>query len=544
MSGRRLHAPERIALVLVGLFVVAFAVAPAAVLFAGSVAMRGGIDGVAAVASDPLTRASVVQSLVQGGLSALLAVALGYPAGVFLGRYRWPGRAVVRSVLLVPFLLPSLVVVVGLTELFGPSGVVGGALPAVRPLASGIPGVVVVNLLFNVPIVMLFTASGCEGSSAPLEETVASLGGGPWRAYRDTWALPSLTGAAAGGLLAFVFSALSFAPPLLLCRTGCATVEVRVWQLAAGNAPDPAGAGVLALLLVGGFLAPTVGYLLLARRLPSLGAGPNEEARTVPWRSPAAWGLAAVTAAVLATELGLLAVVVARSLVTPGAGGFGGAWSLLFSPRVSARLGVSIGTAVLNSVAFAAVAAAIAVVVAVAVAFVGLRHRAASSLLGLATFLPVLLSPVVLAFALARLWTGPLGGPANVWLLVCLSQALLGLPFALQSLELPLTSLPASLRESAESLGATPWGAFADAELPRVAPGIERAALFALALGLGEFTATYFLVTPGLTTLPVAVYALDTRGVGPAAAAAAALLLFLSLAVYATTIAGARRVAG
>jgi thiamine transport system permease protein len=521
--------------------VVALTVVPAAILFATSVAAAGGEAGILAVAQAPATLSSIDQSLVQGSVSALLAVALGYPAGVFLGRYRWWGRSAVRSFLLVPFLLPSLVVVFGLRELFGPSGYLSSGVPALGVFGSGLPAIVATNLVFNVPLVILFTSAGCENADRAVEETVASLGGGPMRAYRESWLGPSWTGASVGGLLTFVFSALSFAPPLLLCRRGCATVEVEVWQLWAGTQPDPAAAGVLALLLVALFAVPMVAYLGLARRLSPRRERGEGAPRTVPWRAPFAWALAALTALVVGAELALLAVVVAGSVLPPGGGGFGRGWSQLFSASVATRLDSSVGALVARSLLFAGVAAGIAVVVALVLAFVGRRHRPVTSALGVVTFLPVLLSPVVLAFALERTWGGLVGGPANVWVLICVSQALLGLPFALQSLELPLASLPAGVRESTEALGATPWGAFVDAELPRIAPGIERAALFALALGLGEFTATFFLVTPAFTTLPVAVYALETRGLLPASEAAAALLLLLSLAVYALTVYGGRR---
>jgi len=103
-------------------FVVLFALLPVALLFASAVSAVGGFAGVASLLALPLNERSVTNSLVQGGLSSALAVAFGYPAGVFLGRYRWPGRDLVRSLLLIPFLLPSLIVVLGVEDLFGAGG--------------------------------------------------------------------------------------------------------------------------------------------------------------------------------------------------------------------------------------------------------------------------------------------------------------------------------------------------------------------------------------------------------------------------------------
>jgi len=121
------------------------------------------------------------------------------------------------------------------------------------------------------------------------------------------------------------------------------------------------------------------------------------------------------------------------------------------------------------------------------------------------------------------------------------SQAILAIPFALQSLEIPLAGLSPAAREAAETLGATSFGAFLDADLPRVKDGLVTAGLFAFALGLGEFTATFFLVTPSYTTLPVALGRLANARLFAVADAAAGLLLLLSLAVFLVLLLGGRR---
>jgi len=530
----RRPSSELVLLAAVVAVVGAFALVPAGELFARSLGPSGGLPALANAVTEPASQRTFSNSLVQGGLSAVLAVAVGYPAGVFVGRYRWFGRETVRAALLLPFLLPSLVMVLGVLDLFGGSGVVGGPVPAVRWFAAGIPGIVAVNLFYNVPIVVVLTATGCEASSSSLEETVASLGGSPARAYLEAWARPSWVGAACGGLLTFVFSALSFAPPILLCGSRCDTVEVRVYELAEVFGA-PSSAGVLAFLLVVLFLAPALAYVLLRRRLRPA-RGWTARARPPPWGAPGTWALGATFAAVVGAELALVLAVVVRSVVPAGGGPLGQGWRLLGSATTAAHLGISVEGAVGNTLFFAALAAGVGIVLATASAFVTSRRPRTATGLGLLLFMPVLFSPVVLAEALATFWKPLLGGSANVWVLIVLSQSLLGLPFALQSLEIPLAGLPRAGAEAAETLGASSWAAYVDTELPRVRRGIQTAVLFAFALGLGEFTATNFLVTPRYETLPVAVYDLTSARLYPAAGAAAALLLLLSLVVFALIV--------
>ncbi|HXQ79206.1 MAG TPA: ABC transporter permease subunit, partial [Thermoplasmata archaeon] len=459
------------------------------------------------------------------------------------GRYSFPGRSLLRSLILVPFLLPSLVVVFGVLDLFGPSGVISSALPATGWFGSGIPAIVAANLFFNVPIVLLLTATGCEGASVELEETVATLGGSPFQAYREVWARPTWVGAAAGGLLTFLFSALSFAPPLLLCGASarCYTLEAQVYSLDQ-TFLEPNAAAVLALGMVLLLLVPTAIYLALVSRLRANPGRRSGGLRPVNWHVPATWALGLETAFVLGAEAALLGAVLYRTVAPSGGFGAGAAWTALFSSSTTAHLGVSAVGALGNTLFFAIVAALLALLLSVASGYAVVRRPGRAVTLGLLLFVPLLLSPVVLAFALASFWRPFIGAGSNVWVLVIVSQSILALPFALQSLEIPLAGLSASARDTARTLGASSWGAFLDADLPRVRDGLVTVGLFAFAFGLGEFTATNFLVPPPLTTLPVALYALSEVRLAPVADAAAGLLLLLSLAVFAVIAVGGRRV--
>ena len=503
----------------------------------------GGPSGLEAVLTATHNVRSLENSLEQGGLSAAFAVALGYPAGVFVGRYSWPGRSAVRSMLLVPFLLPSLVVVLGVLDLFGPGGLITSWLPSTSFFGEGIPAIIAANLFFNVPIVMLLTATGCESASVDLEETVASLGGSPARAYRDVWALPTWVGAAAGGLLTFLFSALSFAPPLLLCGASarCYTLEAQVYALDQTYL-EPNAAAILAFAMVLLLVLPTALYLYLVSRLRASPGRQGARPRPLSRRSPLGWALAVETALVLAAEAALLFAILDRTVQPTGGRGAGAAWVALFSASTTAHLGVSAVGALGNTLFFAVVAACIAILLGVVSGFAIVRRPDRAVTLGLLLFVPLLLSPVVLAFALASFWEPVLGGVSGIWSLVIASQAILALPFALQSLEIPLAGLSPAAGDAARTLGATTFGAFLDADLPRVRDGLVTVGLFAFAFGLGEFTATNFLVPPPLTTLPVALYALTSVRLFPVADAAAGLLLLLSLAVFAAITFGGRRV--
>jgi len=516
----------------IALFVLLFALVPVGILFASGLGKGGGIGGFFSVVTQSPNFLTLRNSLFQGGLSAVGAFVLGYPAGLYLARYSWPGRSLVRALVLVPFLLPSLVIVLAVVDLFGTGGLVSSAWPALHWLGHGVPGIVVVNLVFNVPIVVLFTALGCESASDSLEESVATLGGSPARAYRDVWAGPSLGGAAAGALLTFIFSALAFAAPIVLCGSPrCYTLEAQVYSLDFVQL-DPTAASLLALAMVLLLVVPTAAYILLSRRLGGFG-WPTRRARPRTREGgPVAYLLAAVSVAVWAGIAVVLGAVLYRSVVPGGREGFGGPWVDLFGGRTADALGLSVSGVVGNTFAFALLASAMALVLAL-VAGVALRTRPGLGRpLAAYLFLPLLISPILLAFSLAQFWRPLLGGEAMVWILIAVSQATLALPFVMQSLEIPLFALPRAANESARTLGASSWQAFWDADMPFARSGLMVAGLFAFAIGFGEFTATNFLVTPQYTTLSVATYELQQLRFSDASDGAAALLLVVSLAIF------------
>ncbi|MCI4357918.1 MAG: ABC transporter permease subunit [Thermoplasmata archaeon] len=512
-------------------FVAAVTLLPVALLFATGTLDVGGMAGVGRILEDPVNVRAIENSLTEGGASALAAVAVGYPSGVFLGRTRVPGRPLLLSTLLVPFLLPTVAVAFGVVEIFGPGGFVSAAVPALGVLGSGFGGIVLANVVFNAPVVVLLTVVGVESAPTDLEETVRSLGGGPVEAFRTVWGRPSLLGALAGGLITFLFSALAFAGPILIGGAPWYTLEARVYFLAQTLAEGPQAA-VLAMLTVALLAPATILYVWVASRLRSGASLPRAGPPRFDRRSPAAWVLGSWTGFSVAAVGALLALVVYRGLAPSPQGGFAQSFAELFTQRVSLLLGLSTTSAVANTVAFAALSSLSALLLALTAAHYLSRRPRAQRAVAAVAFAPLLISPIVLSFALAEFVRPALGGESAAPLLIILSQATLALPFALQAIGLTLSRTSPAPGEAARALGASAWQAYLDVELPSIRSGLRAAALFAFALGLGEFTSTNFLANVPSTTLSVELYHLQSVRLAGPADAVAALLVLVSLAVF------------
>jgi thiamine transport system permease protein len=531
------HVLDALAELPLALFVLLFVALPAAALFTGAVERFGFGNGLFALVWGPslssqVARQALENSFVQGGLSAVLAVAWGYPCGVFLGRHSFRGRDLLFSFLLIPFLLPPLVVVLGIDEVFGGTAPLAAGLGF---LGHGLPAIILANVFYNASIVALFTSAAIANASPRLEEAVTTLGGSGWRRFRDVWGRGSLLGAASGGLLTFLLAFVGFAAPLLLGGPANYTIEVWIYTLTRTVFAAPTMAAALALWTVALLCIPALLYLEVARRARLMAGRERGTPRlyTVDWRRPTTAALASTMGALLVFVGAILTAVILLSFHLVGGGWGFENWSALFTGRTTSAAGITTGQALVNTLFFAGAATAIVATLVFLVSYVSTRPRREIGVLEGLAFLPVLLSPVILAFGLRDFWGSTLGTPPFLWILIVASQAALALPFVLRGVRASLRSVPPNLRLAAQTLGASPWRAFWEADVPLLRPALVSGATFAFALGLGEFAATNFLYIPTYTTLTVEAYLLETlRLPGPASALAALLVVVSGVALF------------
>ncbi|WP_131195203.1 ABC transporter permease [Lichenihabitans psoromatis] len=108
----------------------------------------------------------------------------------------------------------------------------------------------------------------------------------------------------------------------------------------------------------------------------------------------------------------------------------------------------------------------------------------------------------------------------------------LAIPYVVLVVGTGLKTLRADLEEAAMSLGSTPIHAFFAITLPLLAPSLIAAALFAFAVSLDQFVVSYFLATPGVSTLPVEIYSSIRKGFTPEINAISTILLVASATLF------------
>src|SRR5712691_10473214 len=121
-------------------------------------------------------------------------------------------------------------------------------------------------------------------------------------------------------------------------------------------------------------------------------------------------------------------------------------------------------------------------------------------------------------------WTG-IGRGVHAMMI---GHVALAIPYVCLIVGTGLQTLRSGLEEAAMSLGSTPIHAFFAVTLPPLLPSVVAASLFAFAVSLDQFVVSYFLSTPGVSTLPVEIYSSIRKGFTPEINAISAVFLGVS----------------
>jgi len=204
----------------------------------------------------------VVNTLRYAGLAALADVALGAVIAWLLLRGRVAGRRWLDILATVPLAIPGVVIAIGFLRAFG-----GLVVPGLgEPLTSTWLVLVIVYAVRRLPYAVRGAYAALQQLPPALEEAAQSLGANRPRTFRRI-TLPLMTrGLLAGGLLAFISSAVDLSSTILLVpkvELGPLAYGVYLYmQSAVGRGPG-AALGVVAIVLVA---AGTWAASRLARR--------------------------------------------------------------------------------------------------------------------------------------------------------------------------------------------------------------------------------------------------------------------------------------
>ena len=136
--------------------------------------------------------------------ATILSISLGLPLTTLLAKGKFRGIVVLRTLVLLPLVLPPVVSGLALLEAFGRHGLVGRPLAAIGiDVAFSTVAVVIAMTFVSLPFFVLTVTSALESMDPRVEQVAMTLGAPPSRVWW-TVTLPSVRRAvAAGAVLAF-----------------------------------------------------------------------------------------------------------------------------------------------------------------------------------------------------------------------------------------------------------------------------------------------------------------------------------------------------
>lgn len=508
-------------------------------LFVEPLSVPAGIFAWARAGFPPVQAGLFGFTAYQAVLSTVASVVLGIPGAYLLSRYEFRGRRTIRSLTIIPFVLPSIMVAVGFLAMFGQTGLLNDVLGTLGlgsvDLLFSLEIIVLAHAFYNAPLVTRLVTAAWESVDLRRVETARAMGASPTRAFRDVVVpqlLPSLLTAA---LLTFIFTFMSF--PIVLALGGLQLATVEVWLYARVQDLALSEAATLATLETVLSLGLTYVYLRYEAQhaaTRSGGAALPRRPLLAGWdtiHDPRRVGLLAYGAVVLVVFVGPMLSMVIESVTGPDGAFTAAYYEFLLKQQAATTAGTTRPLpAIANSLLFGFGTLALAVPMGIVVSVVAIRGGRGSRLGEAVLTAPLAVSGIVVGLGLLQtlVFGTTLFGQRLVVIgpvAIVFAHAVAAYPFVSRNVTPALGGLDHRLGDAARSLGATRLRVLYDIELPLIASAVLAGGAFAFAISIGEFDSTV-LLAEGVDsyTMPVALERyIGNRSIGPSLGPATAM---------------------
>jgi len=447
----------------------------------------------------------------QAILSTLLTLLLGLPSAYLFARYDFRGKAFLRALTAVPFMLPTVVVAASFNSLFGQRGLINILFQPSSFILHPFIAILLAHVFYNTTIIMRVVGNALSSLDPKLAWAARSLGADSIRLWWNI-ILPLLRPSIlAASLLVFLFDFTSFGVILLLGESRFSTLEVEIYVRVL-KLPDLPLAALLSVIQLFCTLIFSILYARLASR-STIQIAPRSSKSNIRKPKTLREKIFVATFIFLLSSFFLLplSALPFRSLFRLEAdrgqrgeiqyGFTTDYYTELFVNRRGSVFYVPPVDAALNSLGYATATVFLSLLLGFPAALALSKPTRLEKILDPLIMLPLGSSAVMLGLGFIISFGVWLTSP----LLVPFAHTLVALPFVIRTLQPALASIPQRLRQAASSLGASPLEVWKNIDLPILRRATIAAGTFAFTISLGEFGATLLLSRPEYPTIPVAI---------------------------------------
>ncbi|RNL62620.1 molybdate ABC transporter permease subunit [Nocardioides marmoriginsengisoli] len=197
------------------------------------------------------SRAALALSLRTSAASTALCVLIGVPMALVLARTTFPGQRILRSLVLLPLVLPPVVGGLALLYTFGRRGLLGHTLEVLDiRIAFSTIAVVLAQTFVSLPFLVVSLEGSLRTAGDRYETVAASLGARPTTVLRRITLPLVLPGLLAGAVLSFARAMGEFGATITFAGSLQGVTRTLPLEIYLQRESDPDAAVALALVLV------------------------------------------------------------------------------------------------------------------------------------------------------------------------------------------------------------------------------------------------------------------------------------------------------
>ena len=204
-----------------------------------------------ALITSPSSRSALLLSLRTSTIATGLCVALGVPMALVLARARFRGQNLLRSLVLLPLVLPPVVAGIALLYTFGRRGLLGGSMElAGIQIAFSTTAVIMAQTFVAMPFLVVSLEGALRTFGQRYEGVAATLGAAPTTVLRRV-TLPMMAPAlASGAVLSFARALGEFGATITFAGSLQGTTRTLPLEIYLQREADPDAAVALSLVLI------------------------------------------------------------------------------------------------------------------------------------------------------------------------------------------------------------------------------------------------------------------------------------------------------
>ncbi|MGA3109466.1 MAG: ABC transporter permease [Candidatus Bathyarchaeia archaeon] len=177
---------------------------------------------------------AIALTVYTSGLTALVAVVLGVPLGYLLGKYQFPGRSLIDSIIEIPLMIPHTVAGIALITIFGSAELVGAVFNGYGiKLTNNVIAIVLTLIFVSATYTVKQVEEAIKSLDPKLELVSRSLGASSTFTFVKV-TLPNIWRSVVTGAILTWARASSEVGALFIMAYYPAVASILIWNLYAG----------------------------------------------------------------------------------------------------------------------------------------------------------------------------------------------------------------------------------------------------------------------------------------------------------------------